>query len=314
MAVYTAATMSDKTKAQKTMTVGKRIFVVILILAGVSIGMLKLAEGSKDALRMGLEDYLVKTTGHPSEITSLKKSELFPTIDFRAEGIIVRDAADKNKTLVTIDEATFAMPFWKRFFGIADYKALSFRKVAIATGYALPKKIELDFAGISASGDLSVPAFFILDGRYNNRNLLLTAEMRRHGDKNPTFDFGSAFPVTFKIGESEAMGVLERSFGKTSFKELELVSNGEKAILNIPNISVDPVEVPFTGEMEDVKFKGILSRNNDNAVLTIDALSGNVNRVKNFVSAFTKDLGFEDKDLKIIINNPDAQAQKEPGE
>lgn len=311
--------MSERTRTQKSLSAGKRIFLVILVMAGVMITVLKLAESSKDPLRLGLQDYLVKATGHPSEITSLQRSKLFPDIDFVAEGIVVRDGANRERTLVTVENAAIAMPFWKRFLGVADYRALSFRNVAIATGYVLPKKIELTFAGISASADLSVPAFFVIDGRYNNRDILMTAEMRRHGESRPTFDFAKSFPVTFKIGNSEAMGTLERKGGKTGFEELEVRTGKHKAILHFPDIKINPLSATFKGEMENIVFDGSINRDSGKTVVTINMIEGDAGPVKELISSLKEDLGLEDDSfVKITLNSaadkPAETSQEEKSE
>lgn len=308
--------MSDRTKLQRTLTYGKRIFLVLAIFVGVLIAMLQLAEGSKDALRLGLQDYLVKTTGHPSEITKLERSNLFPDIDFLLKGIVVRDKADKDKTLVTVDSMSVKMPFWKRFIGIVQYEYLRAENVAVATGYIFPQKMEFSFIGISASADLSVPAFFIADGRYNERAVLLTAEMRRHGKETPTFDFGNAIPLTLKIGNSEIIGSLTRSGNQTGFKELDLTSGRKKAVLSEVSIHTDPFSITFAGAMENAAFNGTLQKIEGVMTLTIDMVDGDSSAPHGLVDSLFKDLGLDEKTGPVVIINdaPDdipAPEQKE---
>src|SRR5688500_5572690 len=103
-----------KTRPQIALTFGKRILIVLVILAAMIIGILKFAENSSGPLRLGLQDYLSRTSGgHPAEITSLEKSALFPQVEFILKDIVIRDKANKTKTLVAADQAHIAMSFWK---------------------------------------------------------------------------------------------------------------------------------------------------------------------------------------------------------
>lgn len=54
-----------------SITWGKRIVLVVIVLAGVFYGILNMAERSKDSIRLGLQDYMEKTTGQKAVITEM---------------------------------------------------------------------------------------------------------------------------------------------------------------------------------------------------------------------------------------------------
>lgn len=302
-----------KTARQKTLTFGKRLFVVVLILAGIFVGILELAERSKEPLRLGLQDYLTQVSGHPAEITVLEKSELFPDIDFVLKGIVIRDKDDSNKTLVTVDRAAVSMSFWKRFVGRADYKTLSLENAAFATGYLLPRKLEIFFAGIADPKAEAGNPHFILEGAYDGRDVLLTAAMQRHGEKDSSYDFPGRFPVTFKIGETEAAGVFHRGLVESGFETLEIKSGGQTVVFSIPDIRTDESAIPLTGKIGDGAFQGHLKPAEGGFVLAFDASGLNVlqqTQLQEFARGVRQDLAFGDENIfRIEIQQENKEQQ-----
>ncbi len=251
-----------KTRMQKTLGVGQKILIVLLIMAGLMIGILEFAEGMKDPIRLGLQDYLSRASGdHKAEITSLEKSELFPQVYFIIEGVSIRDKDDATKILATADKIEIATSFWKTFFGFADYHTFKVENAVFAADYALPQKLVLSFSGISDPSPDITPPYFVLDGVYNKRPLLVTAEMRRGGDqKSYHYDFAREFPVTFKLGGTEANARFQRNLASIEFAQFALASGDYKVILRTEGMSFKPLHIRFIGEMGENPLAGELTQ------------------------------------------------------
>lgn len=296
-----------RTRPQFVLSVGKRILIVLMILFGMMIGILEFAEGMKDPLRLGLQDYLSKVSGdHPAEITKVEKSELFPQIEFTLDGVVIRDKEDRAKTLVSAGRVEVAMSFWKTFLGLADYRVFKIEKADFATGYILPKKLSLNFSGISDPSPGSAPPYFVFDGRYNERPLLITAEMQRKGKKTIHYDFAAEFPVTFKLGDTEAVARFRRGMASIDFAQMSITHGDRKMLLRTEGMEFDPLHIRFIGEMDENPLAGELEQSGDDYSLYIVPGSENPQFLANltaFVEDVRKDLGLEgEKDhIKIEI-------------
>lgn len=298
------------------LTFGKRLLVVFLILVAILIGILKFAETSKEPLRLGLQDYLRNVSGgHPAEITTLEKSNLFPQMEFLARGISLRDKDDKKKVLATIDSAHIAKSFWKAFIGIADYRIFRIDNAVFAPGFLLPEKLILAYAGIADPSPQSSPPYFVLEGRYNDRALLITAEMERSGTKAIHYNFSSEFPVTFKLGKTEASARFRRSLSSIGFVQT-LVSNDDKSILlRTEEMRFSPLHIRFIGEMNAHQFSGEMRETDGDYTLTLIPSDNDpvfLADLKAFVRAISDDLGFnnDQNHIKIDIQEPDVAQEK----
>lgn len=304
------------TRPQIALTFGKRILIVIAILIGAMIAILEFAEGMKDPIRLGLQDYLTKVSGdNPAEISAVEKSELFPEVEISLKGIVIRDKDDAKKTIVSVEHAEITMSFWKTFLGITDYRIFKIEKAEFATGYVFPKKLSLSFAGISDPSPPSSAPYFVFDGNYNDRPLLITAEMQRKGTKNVHYDFASEFPLTFKLGGTEADARFQRNLTNLRFVQTAIVSHGRKVILRTEGVEFDPLHIRFIGDMGGYSLAGELEQSGDDYTLYIVPGSENREFLANlaaFVASVKDDLGLKAKDehIKIEIRAPDVAQQK----
>lgn len=303
-------------KSRIALTTGKRILIVLAILLAMMVGVLEFAETSKEPLRLGLQDYISRVSGgHPAEITVLEKSEIFPRMEFILKDIIVRDKDDAKKALVTADRIQVETSFWKSSMGLANYKIFKVENAAFATGYLFPKKLNLSFAGISDPSPQTSPPYFIMEGEYNNRPLLITAEMERGGKKDFNYDFASEFPVTFKLGGTEATGRFLRSVTSVDFAQVVLASSGRRAVLRTEGMSFDPAHIRFLGDMGGFSFAGEFKKATEGYDLYIQPSSDDpefLANLKALVAAVQTDLAIRDEDkshIRIEIRAPDVAQQ-----
>lgn len=293
---------------RKSATWGKRIVLSVLILGGVTYGVLSFAERSKEPIRMGLQDYLTKASGHPAEITDMVTVKLTPDIVFRMKGIVIRDKDDRGKSLLKAGHAYLSVPLWHIFFGVRSYMGFEVGDLEVASGFFLPKKLSLDFTGISdPSGGEKSPQFMVV-GQYNKQDVLATADMLRkdRGKKPPLYRFDDTFRLTAKIGLLQGEGVFMRGFTDVSVKDAVFRRDGDEAKFDATNFKRDPLYALFDGTVNDIPFKAELTPH----LVKITPGSDKPEDLKTLARFFgdlAKDLGVEnDPDiLKFEIVTPE---------
>lgn len=291
-----------------SMTWGKRIVFVLLIMVAAIYGVLSMASRSPEALRKGLEDYLVKSTGHYGEITELSSVKLVPDIMFEVKGVSVRDRDNFDKVYIYAQSANIGLPLWRMIFGGGGiYRAFEITGLQIATGYILPKKLSLDFAGIADPDPQSSAAQFILDGTYDNRPLLATMEMTRKATKRgPLYAFASKSLSTFKLGDTEGQGLVSRSLFSVSIEAGTLRSGGMNAEFTVADLHKDPLNMKIKGTVEGAGFNAVLTASGDNTLLSVtpDADVGTDGRiaVKRLVESVLGDLALTDGQANFTVD------------
>lgn len=246
---------------RKSLTWGKRLILVVLIMAGAAYGVLSIAARSKEPIRLGVQDYLTQATGNPSEITDMESVKLVPNVDFRMKGIVIRDREDLDKTLLKAGKAYISIPLLHLFFGIRKYLGFEIHDLEIATGFFLPKKLTLGYVGVSdPSGGEKAP-HFIGEGIYNGKDLLVTAEMMRKDRKGkaPLYYFDDSFRLTAKLGTLEGEGVFVRGFASTMIDDAQIRKGQYAASFDITDIKRNPAHARAEGTVNAVPFKAELT-------------------------------------------------------
>ncbi len=295
------------------MTWGKRVLLVVLILGAIFYGVLKVAERSTDSMRLGIQDYLASATQNPAEVTELTTVKLIPEVVFRMSGVIIRDKNDDKKTLAKAEKAYFAIPLWKLFLGQKDYIGFEIQGLELASGYILPKKLDLGFFGISdPSPDKGNAPSMIVDGHYNGLPLLITGEMTRHpAKKYYLYEFASAFPFTLKLGQTEADGLFTQGFSNISLKQVQLIRGNERAEFVLRDFRPVPVSGSIEGTINDQPFNGSLTTNGDNITLTIvPGANSDIEKIRSLVGKIEQDIGLE-KDDRLQVEIRDASGKEE---
>lgn len=301
-----------------SMTWGKRLIFVILILTGLFYGVFKLAERNTDAMRKGIEDYLTTASGHPAHITSMTTLKLMPDIVFRLKGVDVIDKTNSKKGLLHANNAYFSMPFWHMFFGLKNFIGFEIQGLEIASDFYLPKKLSASFFGISdPSPEKGGTPTMILDGTYNDRPLLITLEMLREAKKKHyLYSFGKSFPFTFKLGETEADGLVSHEKEGVSYKGVQMVRGDDRAEFVVKNIQSDPLNAVIEGTINDQAFNANLKKSGEDMMLTIVPDAGaSLEKISAFVEHVKTDFGIgsENAPVTIKIQSPD-QAKKQETE
>lgn len=296
----------------KSLTWGKRLTLVVLVLVGLIYLFLSIAERMKEPARLGIQDYLSQLTGHTAEITDLELFELAPDMMFRFHGIDIRDKANHKKVLVHADKFFIAMPAWRMYLGMRAYLGLEVRGLEFATGYLTPKKIDISFAGISDPAPEESKAQFLAEGTYNNQSLLLTAEMQRKvAGKHYIYSFSGTFPFTFKLGSIEASGLFERGMSDVTFKQVQVVRGADRMEFVLKNVKNDPLHGVAAGSINGVEFNGELKKSGDDTlfVLTpVNATDGQSREIEAFLAKLRGDLGLDETSafhLELAGAHPD---------
>jgi hypothetical protein len=294
----------------KSVIWGKRLILTVLIMGGLVYGVLAFAARSKEPIRLGLQDYLTEASGHPAEVTDMVTVKLVPDIVFRMKGIIIRNKDDRAKTMLKADHAYIAVPLWHVFFGIRSYLGFEVGGLEAASGFFLPKKLSLDFVGLSdPSGGVKAPQF-LAEGRYNDRDLLITAEMIRKDrkEKPPLYRFDKNFRITAKLGLLQGEGVFMRGMTDVAFEDAIFHRDGDEAVFDVTDIERDPLHAKVEGTINAIPFKAELTPR----ILKITPGSSEEKDLKTlarFFAHIAKDMGVDGKPeiFKFEIATPETE-------
>lgn len=288
-------------KLAKTLTWGKRLILVVLVVAGLIYLFLSLAERMKEPARLGIQDYLAQITGQAAEITDLELFELTPNMMFRFRGIDIRDKGDRKKVLAHADKFFIAMPAWRMYLGMRDYLGLEVRGLQLATGYVTPKKVDIHFAGISDPAPEEDKAQFLAEGVYNGHPLLITAEMQRKvAGKHYIYSFSGTFPFTFKVGSIEASGLFERNLNSVTLKQVQVVRGADRMEFVLKDLKNDPLHGIAEGSVNGIEFNGELKKSGDDIVFVLspkNATDSQNQEIEQFLSKLRGDLGLNDASI-----------------
>jgi len=298
-----------------SLTWGKRLTLVILVMGGIFYGVLSLAERSKDSLRMGLEDYLKGVSGQSAEITDLSEAQLMPDMAFTVKGVNIRDVKNPDKTYIHADSAHIAMPFWRILVGVHAYAGFEVKGLEVASGFFLPKKLTIDYAGISDPPPQSARPGFVIEGKYNNLPLLITMVLERHAGKKPAlYSLPSLSLTTFKLGPLEGDGIYSRRFSGLSIEQLHLTRKGQDVKMTVEGLHNKPLDVRAIGTIDKVPFNATIKAQADGVnLLTVipetDDREGLL-KIEQFVRGIEQDFALAGKDTSMIITI--SEPSKEP--
>lgn len=302
----------------KSVTWGKRVILALLVLGVCVYAMLGLAERSTNSLRLGFEDYLTGATGHNAEITELTSAELTPDVALRMKDVIIRDKADRNKVLARAESLFISSPIWSVMTGMARYIAIEAHGLELASGYFMPEKTSIRFAGITDPEPEKKTPQFIVEGTYNGHDVLATAEMERAGGrKHYLYKFGNAFHFTFKIGTIEAAGLYNRRLTHVVFENFVLTHGGRRATLTVTINGDDNAPATLEGDVDGAAFTGRVETpdagNNILRIMPAAADGPDFEKVASFAQDFAKDLalgGKETDPVRLVIGNEKTPERK----
>lgn len=288
-----------KTSGSKSMTIGRRIVITLVVMIALIIGVLQLAERATDSLRLGVEDFLSKMSGGVAEITEMPKSDLFPEIVFHTKGIVIRDREDADRTLVSAEDGYIAMDIWRSFLGSGRFNGFEIRNMSLATDYIFPKKADIVFAGISDVPPHDTSPQLLIEGTYNKLPLMITLEMRRHGKKKLKYDFGNVVPMTFKLGTLEANGYLERKLSSTHFEKITAVRNGHEIVFSLTGLEEEPLNLKANGTVDGIPFSAELTKRE--GVKTLNIKAADPKAVEKVVGLILGDFGIDKTSKTFMI-------------
>lgn len=286
-------------------TWGKRLIFVVLIMGGMGYGVLKLAERSKEPIRQGLQDYLSQATGHVAEITDMKHVALVPNVVFDMEGILVRDG---DATLASVRRMRIAVPLVNVFFGKQDYLGFEIETLEAASGYILPKKLTLDYAGISDSKKGEFPPVFLIKGTYNALPVHITAEIDRKTSRGgaSVYRLKKKYPMTFKFGGLAVEGMyVQGDNGSPALENVHFDYKGQKGTFDLAGLGRKSPGVKVAGTLDGVVFNAELTKSGDSYMLRIMPETDDprsVTKIKKLVTGVQKDIGLDEKDKKFSIH------------
>ena len=287
---------SQRQAFRKSLTWGKRLILVVLILGGFGYLVLSMAARSPEPIRLGLQDYIKEASGHDAQITDLAKVKLVPNLSLEARGILIRDAVE-GKSLLKAGRVAVGMPFLSILLGSPKYHSFEAEKIEIASGFFLPQKLSLAFAGISSENAELGEAYFMAEGEYNALPLLFTANMFMNSrGKKPLFYFSNEIPVSLKLGKTELSGTYTRTWDGVALNGVEARHENEFVMFDVRDIKQNPFSASFTGDYNGQAFTGsILQEQN---ILTLSLRIKSPEDFERFLIPVLKDFAlFEREDL-----------------
>lgn len=297
---------------RKSYTWGKRLVLTVLILGGMTYGVLVFAARSKEPIRLGLQDYLSQASGHKAEITDMVSVKLAPNVEFRMKGIVIRNKDNAGQAFLKADEAYIALPLGHLMVGIRRYLGFELKNLQFATGFFLPEKLSLDYAGISdPSGGQKSPQF-MAEGKYNGQDLLVTIDMLRkdRGKKPPYYLFDDSFRMTGKLGILEGEGIFVRNITSVMLDDAHVRRGDLMAVFDINDIQRDPLRGKVVGTVNDIPFTGDLNGH----VLTVTPGSSKPEDLKilaRFFDNVAKDIGVDGKPESFKFDITTLETEKE---
>ncbi len=303
-----------------SITWGKRIIMAAIIVIGGGYIVLSLAERSTDSIRLGFQDYMSRASGHEAEITELSRAQMVPDMAFRMKGVLIRDKSARDKVLISAKEAYIAVPLWRMLTGLPRYIGFEVRDLSIASGFFMPMKTTISFAGISdPTPDSKLPQF-IVEGDYNGQEILVTAQMERsQSSRYYLYQLPGEFPFTFKIGKIEGAGTYDRRLTDVIINPLTITHGGHTATMNMILTGEKEISARIEGNVDGAIFKGDVSGDAPQRVLTIipeEEGGKDAETIEIFVQAMMDDLGLKNQEsdpLRVVVGKQPIQDIQKTG-
>lgn len=192
--------------------------------------------------------------------------------------------------------------------GMARYITLEARGVELASGYFMPEKTTIRFAGITdPEPDKKTPQL-IVEGVYNGQDVLATAEMERNlGRKYSTYKFGNTFHFTFKIGGIEGAGLYDRRFIEVVLENFVLTHGGRRATLLVTINKDGKTRAKIEGDVDGAAFTGRIEESDQGSVLHIVPMAADgpeFEKIASFAQNIAKDLALNGKEtdpVRLVI-------------
>lgn len=184
------------------MTIILRILFVLMLLAGMMAGVLKLLERAGDPLRQGIERYIADTTQSHAYLAALPDPKIFPHVRMKLEGIILSDKNDATKKIATVESIAFSSPFVQTIIGRPIFETVAIKNIAIEKGVLVPRALHID-EGAILPGDKPV---FRITGDLGGTDVSLTLDLERKGSNPPRYILQPGGAMMYQQGDISVDG------------------------------------------------------------------------------------------------------------
>ncbi|MFA5592741.1 MAG: hypothetical protein WC989_05455 [Micavibrio sp.] len=298
---------SHKTSYGRSISWGKRLILALLLLLAAGYGVLVMAARFKEPMRQGFQDYLESVTGEMAEITDVTTVKIVPAAVFTMEGVLIRDKETRERSLLKARRVSISLPFWGLITGTRKYYGFELTGLEVASGFFLPKKLTLDFAGITPPDIPMGQAYFVMDGQYNRHPLLVTAEMLVNSrGKIPVYSFRDTFPISFKLGKVEIEGLYARGWKGIAIHNGRL-GNGLGGVLDfaVSEFQKSPLSARITGSSSEIDFDGVLKQEDGRILILLnpadEAGDEAIKTLQDFIDPVLRTMGLDGEDAPVIV-------------
>ena len=111
-----------------------RIPIILIILAAMMIGSLKLVERYPEPLRDGIEEFLSKNSDTNATIGVLERVKFFPNIEIYLRDVTMHNTQNAAVVNIALESAKISAPFWSMFFGGSQLNNISITNLKLKTG------------------------------------------------------------------------------------------------------------------------------------------------------------------------------------
>lgn len=194
----------------------RRIFKGVLILgvfAGLCLTMLSAVGGDHAALRKGIEDYLVQTTGMETDIGTFTHMKFFPALRLDAADISFRSGGE-DKPVATLGAIRFSAGFFDMILARRSFGQMEFEKLDISPGLWGRRELSISFFGLQPDVPPGGPALAIA-GRYGEKAIAgrMTVERDENEDGKVSYRLSDSAPFDLRYGDLHLAGTADMKKG-----------------------------------------------------------------------------------------------------
>lgn len=194
----------------------KRLFkigLVLSVLFGVSLVLLSMLNGSNEALRKGIEDYLTQATGMRAEIQEFNAMSFFPDLALDAGDIVFR-RDETGPPAMTVGTAKFSAGFFDLMFSRQRIEILTIENLNAQPGIWGDRALVLETLALQKDGFDGKPGL-VLKGRYGENDMaaLLAMDVWDKDGGRFVYKMPDKSDFTGHFGALEANGFMEKAPG-----------------------------------------------------------------------------------------------------
>jgi len=190
-----AKALKPQSRAKRYIKRAIKIIIVLAVLFWISISILGALGSNHNALRLGVEDYLGRSTGMVAKVGRFDYMGFYPNISLDI-GELTLTPKGQGKPEVSIESFKFSMRFWDMFFSRRQFNILDAKNIKIEKNIVTVGALSFDHIGVGKDDVLEAV------GTYASKPLRATLHLNRFVDKKGTVFYKRSDKNAFIIDSS----------------------------------------------------------------------------------------------------------------